>query len=61
MEKDRLYYLGLDMGRSSVKATSVRAKTGEKLLVLYKTMEEMPITTLQKDGGNKIQILGGPM
>jgi xylulokinase len=44
-----LYYIGFDLGSSSVKVALVDAKTGEKLVALHEPQEEMSITALQSD------------
>jgi xylulokinase len=44
-----MYYLGFDVGSSSVKVALVDAKAGKKLVALHEPQDEMAITTLQSD------------
>ena len=44
-----MYYLGFDIGSSSVKVALVDAKTGAKLVALHEPQDEMAITALQSD------------
>ena len=44
-----MYYLGFDIGSSSVKVALVDAKTGTKLVALHEPQDEMAITALQSD------------
>ena len=44
-----MYYLGFDLGSSSVKVALVDANTGKKLVALHEPKDEMSITALQSD------------
>ncbi len=44
-----MYYLGFDIGSSSVKVALVEASTGKKLVALHEPSDEMSITALQSD------------
>jgi len=44
-----LYYIGLDIGSSSVKVAIVKAETGEKVLSLHEPQNEMEIKSLHDD------------
>jgi xylulokinase len=44
-----MYYIGLDIGSSSVKVALVNAQTGKQLVTLHEPAEEMVITAYQSD------------
>ena len=44
-----MYYLGLDVGSSSVKAALVEAKTGKSILSVHEPENEMSINSLKND------------
>ena len=44
-----MYYIGFDIGSSSVKLALVDAMSGKKIIVLHEPQEEMAITALQSD------------
>lgn len=44
-----MYYIGYDIGSSSVKVAIVNSVTGENSIVLHEPQNEMPIISLQKD------------
>jgi xylulokinase len=44
-----MYYVGFDIGSSSVKVAIVNAETGEKVIALHEPSDEMSITALHKD------------
>jgi len=44
-----MYYLGLDVGSSSVKAALVEAKSGKSILSVHEPKNEMSINSLKKD------------
>lgn len=44
-----MYYLGIDLGSSSVKVALVDEKSGKSIYVLHEPSEEMPIIALQSD------------
>ena len=54
-----MYYLGLDVGSSSVKAAIVDAKSGKSILSVHEPKNEMGINSLKMIGLNKIPICGG--
>jgi len=49
INKKILYYLGLDIGSSSVKVALVNANSGENILSLHEPPNEMEIVSLQND------------
>ena len=44
-----MYYLGLDVGSSSVKAALVEAKSGKSILSVHEPKNEMSISSLKND------------
>ena len=44
-----MYYIGFDIGSSSVKLALVDALSGKKIIALHEPQEEMAITALQSD------------
>ena len=44
-----MYYLGLDIGSSSVKVAIVEAATGKSILSLHEPPNEMEILSIHKD------------
>jgi xylulokinase len=44
-----MYYIGFDIGSSSVKVALVEAATGKKIIALHEPQEEMSILALHKD------------
>ncbi len=44
-----MYYIGFDIGSSSVKVALVDAESGEKLVALHEPKEEMAIIALHSD------------
>jgi xylulokinase len=44
-----MYYIGFDIGSSSVKVALVDSLTGEKIVTLHEPHEEMPIVAFHKD------------
>ena len=44
-----MYYIGYDIGSSSVKAAIVEAETGKKVIVLNEPQNEMEIVSLHSD------------
>ena len=44
-----MYYLGLDVGSSSVKAALVEAKSGKSILSVHEPKNEMSINSLKQD------------
>lgn len=44
-----MYYIGYDIGSSSVKVAIVNSVTGENVIVLHEPQNEMPIMSLHKD------------
>ncbi len=46
-----MFYLGLDIGSSSVKAALVNAKSGKSVLSIHEPKGEMDITSVKKGLG----------
>ena len=44
-----MYYLGLDVGSSSVKAALVEAKSGKSIQSVHEPKNEMSISSLKND------------
>ena len=44
-----MYYLGLDIGSSSIKVALVEASGGKSVLVVHEPKEEMSMTALKSD------------
>ena len=56
-----MYYLGLDIGSSSIKVALVEASGGKSVLVVHEPKKEMSMTALKSDWAEKILKFGGPM
>ena len=51
-----MYYLGLDIGRSSIKVALVEASGGKSVLVVHEPKEEMSMTALKSDWAEQTDI-----
>jgi predicted NBD/HSP70 family sugar kinase len=59
INKKPLYYIGFDIGSSSVKVALVESATGKKISVLHEPKNEMDILQQIRTGQNKILSYGG--
>ena len=55
----RKYYIGFDLGSSSVKAALVDAATSENILSLHEPQHEMSILSEQSDWAEQTLTIGG--
>lgn len=54
------YFLGLDVGSSSVKASLVDTESGKCAATTFYPETEAPIIAIKADGQSKIRKCGGP-
>ena len=54
-----MYFLGLDVGSSSVKAALVESESGKSVLSVHEPKNEMSISSIKNDWADKTLICGG--